>query len=99
MTVFDGDLVVEGALSSGNLHTVRVRITPEPNVPTSLEVTGVSLRGSGPVQALATAHTMVPGNRVVEVSVSSVASTGCLVWLYRNNHAETNVSVVFWREP
>lgn len=99
MTTYDGDLVVNGALSAGNMHTVRVRITPEAGVPTALEVTGVSLRGSGPVQALVTAHTMVPGTRVLEVSVSSVTSTGCLVWIRRSNTAETNLSVLFYRAP
>lgn len=99
MTVYDDDLLVTGALSAGNLHTVRVRITPEPGVPTSLEITGLNLAGTGPVQAFATAHTSAPGSRVIEVSVSSVTSTGCLVWIYRTTAAETNVSVTFWRGP
>ncbi|MFE7461676.1 hypothetical protein ACWFMI_23490 [Nocardiopsis terrae] len=99
MTTYDGDVVVAGALSAANLRTIRVRITPEARVPTSLEITGLNLGGNGRVQALATAHTSVPGTRVLEVSVSSVTANGCLVWIYRTNTAETNISVTFWREP
>ncbi|OLT26549.1 hypothetical protein BJF83_20915 [Nocardiopsis sp. CNR-923] len=99
MAHYPGDVLITGALSAGNLQTVRVTITPEPNVPTSVEISGLNLRGRGPVQAIATAHSSVPGTHAVEVSVSSVTSTGCLVWLCRTNATATHVSVVFWREP
>ncbi|MFD6094740.1 hypothetical protein ACFVWN_01115 [Nocardiopsis flavescens] len=97
--VYNDDVLVTGAISAGNIHHTTVRITPEPGVPTSVEITGLALRGTGPVQAQATAHTSVPGLRVLEVSVSSVTPQGCLVWIYRTNAVETDISVTLWRDP
>ncbi|GAB3115736.1 hypothetical protein GCM10027160_23530 [Streptomyces calidiresistens] len=99
MTVIDGDLIVTGALTAGNVFHTVVRVTPEPGVPTMVEVTGVTLRGRGTVRAQATAHTSVPGIRVVEVAVAALSPTGCQVWIHRTNSVETNVSVLMWREP
>lgn len=93
------DLLVIGALSAGNVWTGTIDITPEPNTPTMVEITGLALRGTGPVRGQATAHTSVPGRRVVEVSVSAVSPSGCQVWLYRTDNTSTRVSVTLWREP
>jgi hypothetical protein len=95
---YEEDLIVTGAISAGNIQTGLIRFTPEPNVPTPVEVTGLSLRGTGPVQAQITAHTSVPGLRVIEVSVSSVSDTGFTAWIYRTNANETNASYLAWRD-
>lgn len=93
------DLLVIGALSAGNIWNGTIEITPEPNTPTMVEITGLALRGTGPVRGQATAHTSVPGSRVVEVSLSAVSPSGCQVWLYRTNTTSTLVDVTLWREP
>ena len=97
MTVYNDDVFIAGALSAGNMITYTVWVTPEPNQPTSVEITGLNLRGTGVVQAIATPRTSVPGLRVLEVSVSSVTAQGCLVWIYRTNNVETAIDVLFWR--
>jgi len=96
--IYNDDVQVTGSVSAGNMASLMVTVTPQPNVPTSVEITGLALRGTGPVQALATAHSSVPGLRVVEVSVSSVTPSGCLVWIRRTNATETNISVLMWRD-
>lgn len=93
------DLIVTGAVSAGNIWHGTVDITPEPNTPTMVEITGLALRGTGPVRGQATAHTSVPGRRVVEVSVASLSPSGCQVWIYRTDNTSTRVSVTLWREP
>jgi hypothetical protein len=95
---YEGDLLVTGAISAGNIQTGLIRFTPEAGVPTPVEVTGLSLRGTGPVQVQLTAHTMVPGTRVVEVGVTSVSPSGFTAWIYRTNAEETNASWLAWRD-
>lgn len=99
MTTYDDDVIVTGVLSAGNIATGMARITPEPGVPTSVEVTGLSLRGTGQVRVQLTPHTSVPGTRVEEMGVTSVSATGFRAWIYRTNATETNFSWLARREP
>jgi hypothetical protein len=96
--VFEGDVIVTGAISAGNIQTGLIRFTPEPGVPTPIEVTGLGLRGDGSVQVQVTAHSAYPGSRVKEISVTSVSKDGFTAWLYRTNGADTNASWLAWRD-
>lgn len=98
MRVFDGDLIVTGAISSGNIQTGRITFVPDPGVPTPIEVTGLGLKGAGRVQVQLTAHSAYPGSRAKEVSVTSVSHDGFTAWFHRSNDGHTNCSWLAWRD-
>lgn len=94
----DDDLVITGALYAGNVAQGSLTVTPTPNTPTSVEVSGLNLRGEGEVLGYATANTTVPGLRVVEVGVRGVTEHGMTIWLYRTNNYPTIIRWFMWRE-
>jgi hypothetical protein len=69
-----------------------VSITPVANTPTSGNVSfGKTLPGT--VVVMVTASSAVPGSGVVEVSTTTITSTGCTVWIYRTS---TTASTINW---
>jgi len=92
------DLRISGRLKAGNIATGQVAITSTPNVPTSVAITGLNLKGTGQVVGLCTTQTSVPGASVHETSVSGVSSSGMTVWIYRVNTGPTEVGWLMWRK-
>lgn len=82
-----------GVLTSANLAWGQVTITPSAaNVPTSVNVTGLSLLGTT-FLGYAVATTAAPGSNVTGASATSVTSSGLTVWVTRTN---TNTTFVNW---
>lgn len=96
----DGNTTITGMMTAGNIVTGTTTITPSAaHTPTSASVSFTALKGTT-FRGYATASTTVPGVRtpvgaqgVTGVSVSSVTSTGMLVWVNREN---TTATVVNW---
>lgn len=83
---------VLGVLTASNIAYGSVSITPSAvNTPTSVNVTGLELKGSS-FFALATPATAVPGSQVTGVGVTSLTATGLTVWLTRTNTTATTVN-------
>jgi hypothetical protein len=88
-----GNTMVNGMLTAGNIAAGRITITPTaPNSPTSGNVTGLNLPGTG-YRVVATAVTSGPGTVVTGVGVTNETSTGFTVWVTRVN---TNATSVNW---
>lgn len=90
------DLNVTGVLRCNGHLFGQVTITPVAGVPTS---TSVSFAGAMPgttFRGFATANTTVIGTQVLGVAVSSVNSTGLLVWTTRTNATNTLVNWEVW---
>lgn len=88
------DVDMADRLEAGRVAVIQVSITPSaPNTPTFISASwGKTIPGT--VVAVATALTTVPGTVVTGVAVSSVTSTGCLVWLTRTSTTATTVNVI-----
>jgi hypothetical protein len=95
----DGNTEIGGILTAGNIVTGTTTITPSAaHVPTSASVSFPALKGTV-FRGYATANSTVPGVRtpagaqgVTGVAVSSVTSTGMLVWVNRENTTATNIN-------
>lgn len=98
----DGNTVIAGTLTAGNMAFGSVNITPSAaHTPTSALVNFSALTGTA-FRGYATASTTVPGSRinatptpgagVTGVSLSSVTSTSALVWVNRENTTQTTVN-------
>lgn len=82
-----------GVLTSSNIAFGQVSITPSAaNVPTSVNVTGLNMKGST-FYGFATAATTVPGSAVTGVGATSVTASGLTVWATRSN---TTATIVNW---
>ncbi|MFD7769866.1 hypothetical protein [Streptomyces sp. NPDC059787] len=88
------DMIVDvsGVLKPRNFAWGRVDITPVPNTPTSVTVSGLDLRGNA-FTAYATAITTLPGTSVTGVGVSAASRTSVTLWLTRTT---TQVTAVSW---
>ncbi|MFB7327130.1 hypothetical protein [Streptomyces sp. NPDC056190] len=88
----NADMVVDvsGILLPRNMEWGRVNITPVANVPTSVTVSGLNVRGKS-FTGFATPVTTVPGTTLAGVGVSSVSGTSLIVWVTRANTAATTV--------
>ena len=85
------DLVVAGAISAANFQFGSVTVTPEVNEPTSQEVEGLNLRGTGETFTLLTAHSDSPWSRVREVTSRFSSATGFTAFIYRTSGVDTNI--------
>lgn len=93
-TLDTDQVVVTGGLFADNYRTGRVTITPSAaNTPTSTTITGLGMLGSGPVRAIATPSTTLPGTAVTGVGCSGANRDGVTIWLTRTN---TNATSVDW---
>ncbi|GAO08682.1 hypothetical protein TPA0598_04_03180 [Streptomyces lydicamycinicus] len=79
----------DGVLKAPNIVTGIVTITPTPNTPTSITVSGLNVAGSVH-RAFVTAYSVAPGT-VAECSASNVSASGLTVWVNRTNNVSTNV--------
>lgn len=87
----DADLALR--LTYAAIATTSVSITPVANTPTSGAASwGKTLPGT--VYAFATASSTVPGSTVIEVTVGTITSTGCLAWINRTTAVDTTVHVL-----
>ncbi|MET8717330.1 hypothetical protein ABZV52_29640 [Streptomyces sp. NPDC004735] len=90
-----GTVQVVGYLNANNIATGRVRITPTPNVPTSMTVTGLGLpRNASSIYAVATPYTTVPGTSVTGVGITDPTPMTLTVWLTRSNNSLTSVDYI-----
>lgn len=96
--VRNSDLRISGRIKAGNITSGIATITPVANTPTSLAITGLSLKGTGTITALCTGVSSVPGSEVVEVSTNNITSAGMNVWIYRTNTTSTKVGWLMWRK-
>jgi len=92
------DLRVSGRLKAGNIANGQAKISPVANVPTSVTVSGLNLKGTGQVVGLCTTQTSLPGTSVHETTVSNVGPTGMTLWIYRTNTTDTEVGWLMWRK-
>jgi hypothetical protein len=81
-----------GVFRADNISMGVVTITPTANTPTSVTLSGGSIKGTN-FRAFVTAQTSVPGTQVLGVSVSGVSSAGMTIWLTRTN---TNSTSIHW---
>jgi hypothetical protein len=96
-TIFRDDMQVAGDVTFGNWAWGSVDITPVANVPTSANVSGLSLQGNGTVVVQVTPYTAVPGTTVLGATANSISSSGMTVWLLRTNTTLTTVFWMMWR--
>jgi hypothetical protein len=87
------NLDLTGILTAGSMAWGQVSITPSAaNTPTSVNVTGLTVRGTT-FTGFATAATTVPGTQVTGVGATAASSTGLTVWTTRTN---TTATLVNW---
>jgi hypothetical protein len=94
----NGDLRISGRIKAGNIAMGLVTITPVANTPTSVAVSGLSLKGTGTVVGLCSSVTSLPNTDVLESSVSSVSASGMTVWTYRDNTTGTKIGWLMFRK-
>lgn len=88
----DDELVVNGSLTAGNIAWGRVLVPiSKVNVPQSVMVTGLDLKGTGRVDVFVTADTTVPEN-VKAVCSQDETPTGFRIWVYRTTSSDTWVN-------
>lgn len=84
---------VLGVLTASNIAYGQVTINPSAaNTPTSVNVTGLGLKGTT-FLGFATAATTVPGSQVTGVGATSPSASGLTVWATRTN---TTATLVNW---
>ncbi|MCE7081168.1 hypothetical protein [Streptomyces sp. ST2-7A] len=88
-----GDVTVTGAVEAGNWRTGTALVSPVPNTPTSVAITGLGLAGTGPVRVQVTPETAVPGSTFREAAVRNPGPDGFVLWFFRTNATNTNL---FW---
>jgi hypothetical protein len=86
-----GDVTVDGALEAGNVAFGVELVTPVANTPTPHVVTGLALKGSGPVRVQVSPLSAVPGSTFIEASIRNPTPDGFTIWVYRTNTTATNV--------
>ncbi|MGW0731736.1 hypothetical protein [Streptomyces sp. NPDC002851] len=80
-----------GVLKADNISLGTTTITPIPNKPTSVTLTGGHIKGTHH-RAFVTPVTSVPGKEVQGVGVTGVSSSGLTIWLHRTNSTKTLVN-------
>ncbi|MCM1946392.1 hypothetical protein NC315_13535 [Streptomyces sp. G2] len=90
--VINDDLVVAGAISAANFAFGSFVITPQVSAPTSWEVQGLNMRGTGEAFVFLTAMSEYPGTQVQEVTHRFNAPTGFTAYIYRTSGTDTSVN-------
>ncbi|WP_327356318.1 hypothetical protein [Streptomyces sp. NBC_01304] len=80
-----------GVLRADNISIGTSTITPVPNKPTSVTLTGGTIKGTNH-RAFVTPVTSAPGDKVLGVGVTGVSSSGLTIWLHRTNNTKTLVN-------
>ncbi|MET9350169.1 hypothetical protein [Streptomyces termitum] len=86
------DLVVAGAISAANFAFGSVVVSPQVNTPTSQEVGGLNLRGTGEAIVLLTAVSEAPWTHVQEVSHRFNTPTGFTAYIFRTSGVDTTIN-------
>ncbi|MGG2460116.1 hypothetical protein ACO0M4_09900 [Streptomyces sp. RGM 3693] len=85
------DLVVNGMISSGNIVTGTIAITPSAaSTPQSATITGLNVAGTT-VRAWVSPMSSVPGTGLLGCAATDVTNTGMTVWLTRKDLVRTTV--------
>ncbi|MEU5002013.1 hypothetical protein [Streptomyces sp. NPDC021622] len=80
-----------GVLRADNISVGTATITPVPNKPTSVTLTGGHIKGANH-RAFVTPVTSAPGEKVLGVGVTGVSASGLTIWLHRTNSTKTLVN-------
>lgn len=87
----DAELEVTGSLTAGNMAWGKILVpVTKTNVPQSVAVTGLDLKGTGRVEVFVTPETTAPHN-VKGVTSQDESPTGFTIWLYRATMFDTTV--------
>ena len=91
-------LEVVGSLTAGNIKWGQVSIpytgnptTYPTNTPVQVTVSGLNLKGSGPVQVFVTPSTGVPGTTVRQITTQNETADGFQVWSTRRTQTTNSV--------
>ncbi|MFF9901220.1 hypothetical protein [Streptomyces longispororuber] len=79
-----------GIFRADNIATGTVKITPVPNTPTSITLTGGAIRGNR-FRAQLTPNTGYPGTRVLGVGFTGLSAEGMTIWVTRTDNDETTI--------
>lgn len=91
------DIRAQGIFRGDNINLGTVNITPVPNVPTSVTLTGGAINGTK-FRGFATANSSKPGSEVTGVGCTTVTADGMVVWLTRTVATVTTVFWMIWGE-
>lgn len=91
----EGELEVIGSLTAGNIKwgiaTIDFSNPSVPvNAPVMVQVTGLDLKGSGPVQVFVTPVSSVPGVTLRQATTSAENPDGFQIWAVRRTNTLTN---------
>jgi hypothetical protein len=89
-TVTAADIRMAGLFRADSISHGLVNITPTPNVPTSVTLSGGNITGNT-FHGFVTANTGAPGTVVTGVSCTAVTSAGMVVWITRTTNVTTTV--------
>jgi hypothetical protein len=95
LTTVSGDLNLLGTLRAGNVASGRITITPVPNTPTSLVVSGLAMT-TGNMRVMLTLVSQVPGTIVQGIGTSDVSPDGFTAWVTRTNNTPTQIDWFAW---
>lgn len=94
----DGPLVVNGAATMSNMKWgLSPLVDNQANKPSSLNITGLNLQGTGKTQVFLTADSAAPQN-VKACGVSNRTANGFTIWSYRVNNTDNGYFWVAMRE-
>jgi hypothetical protein len=79
-----------GVLRADNISTGTAKVTPTPNVPSPVTLSGGTIKGSK-FRAFVTANTGYPGTRVTGVGFTALSSAGMTIWVTRTDADETTL--------
>ena len=95
---YESGLQVDGAFKAGNMAVGISNLTPTaPSAISSATVSGLSLVGTGNLVPFATPLSTVPGNRILEVVVNNVTTSGFVVRMFRTTQVNTQIQWMAWR--
>jgi hypothetical protein len=89
-TVTASDVRVAGVLRADNISKGSASVTPTPNSPTPITLSGGNIPGNN-FYAFVTANTGFPGTVVTGVGFTGVSSSGMTIWVTRTNNQTTTV--------
>ncbi|MFI1201601.1 hypothetical protein ACH4VR_19480 [Streptomyces sp. NPDC020883] len=85
------DLVVNGIISSGNVVTGTIAVTPsKAGIPQSATITGLNITGTT-FRAWVSPMSSVPGTSLLGCTATNVTSTGMTIWLTRKDLVLTTI--------
>ncbi|MGW7090115.1 hypothetical protein ACWGH2_42400 [Streptomyces sp. NPDC054871] len=89
-TIAGPTIRAEGVFKADNIMTGVVKVTPTPNTPTPVTLSGGAIKGTK-FRAQLTANTSFPGSRVLGVGFTGLSSEGMTIWVTRTDNDETTI--------